>query len=338
MSNFPWRASGNVPPVGDGELDALLTAGQPAQHAAPALQPVAELLAALQAAPADSELAGKATALAAFRGAAGQQQREHHLPARRQALLSALLRARLAAVAAGAAVVAVGGTAAAAYAGALPVSLQRVAHVVIAAPAVIARPDPARHAAPGVWHALSGHSAFGLCNAYENGSAAEKAVASGKLVTAADGRGEVKSFCARILHPGAAHARAAGHPASGPARRPGQPARRPGRHDARPGRHERWPGGHVPWPAGHHGWPGLPGIGAALPHGGSAGLQAGEAVPPAAKRVTGHGGKAAHHAGDAVRRAGKPAGPAVQLTYSHGKPTRVPAPGTSRHPQFRPRL
>ena len=331
MPNFPWRASGSVPPVGDGELDELLTAGQPPQHAAPALQPVAELLAALQAGPADSELAGKARALAAFRGAAGLQHREHRVRARRPALL----RARFAAAAASAVVVAVGGTAAAAYAGALPASLQRVAHVVIAAPAFSARPDPGKHAGHGAGPAVTGHSAYGLCNAYDHaarhGSATEKAVAFRNLAKAASGRSRVKSFCAGVPHPGASPASAASQAASGQGARPEGHVRRPGRHDTWPGKHHTWPGGHVTWPGGHDTWPGIPGAGKPQPHGKSGAQQPGDAVLPAAKRAAHRAENAAHRAANVVRYA-------VQLTHSTGKPTRVPAPGTRRHPQFRPRL
>jgi hypothetical protein len=287
MSNFPRRASGNVPPVADGELDELLTAAQPPQHVAPALQPVAELLAALQAGPADSELAGKASTLAAFRGAGGQQQRERHVPARKSALLRALLRARLAAAVAGAAAIAVGGTAAAAYAGALPASLQRVAHIVIAAPAV--RSDPGAQAARRTGHSAPHHRT----------AAPDRDTAASHV---AGGHGA----------PRGGHARPAGHHAL------------PGRHDTWPGKHHGWPGGHNPWPGQHEGWPGLPGVGAGHPHEKPVAHQPGDASATAAKL-------AVHLPADAVRDA-------AQLTHFTGKPTRVPAPGARRHPQFRPRL
>ena len=71
MPDFPWRADRAVPPEGDDALDELLTAGQPPQDAAGGLQPVAAVLAALRAGPADGVHAGQARALAEFRNTVG---------------------------------------------------------------------------------------------------------------------------------------------------------------------------------------------------------------------------------------------------------------------------
>jgi hypothetical protein len=142
MPEFPSRADGGVPPVGDSALDELLTAGQPPQDAAAELQPVAAVLAALRAGPADGELAGQARVLAEFRSTV----RVSHRPgrARRPAPLRERLGSKLAVIIAATAV-AVSGTAAAAYVGVLPGPLQQAAHDVLAAPLASApqgRPAP----------------------------------------------------------------------------------------------------------------------------------------------------------------------------------------------------
>jgi hypothetical protein len=130
MPDFPSRADGTVPPAGDSALDELLTAGQPPRDAAAGLQPVAAVLAALRAGPADGELAGQARALAEFRSTV----RVSHRAGRRRAR-PAPFRERLGsklAIITAATVVAVGGTVAAGYFGALPGPVQRVARDVIA--------------------------------------------------------------------------------------------------------------------------------------------------------------------------------------------------------------
>lgn len=158
MPDFPWRADRAVPADGDGALDELLTAGQPPQDAAAGLQPVAAVLAALRAGPADGMHAGHARALAEFRNTVGVSHPAGRGRARRRAPLRRRLSSKLAVITAAAAAAAIG-TAAAAYVGALPGPLQRAAHDVIAAPAadaghgraapaaVGARPFPARSAA-----------------------------------------------------------------------------------------------------------------------------------------------------------------------------------------------
>ncbi len=122
MPIFPWSSRGDVPPVGDPAFDALLAGNLRPEDTADGLGPVAEAIAALNAAPVTSELAAEASARAMF-SAAGRSGAPVRSRRRRRPLVTALLSARLA-VAAGAAAT-VGGAAAAAYAGALPAAAQR---------------------------------------------------------------------------------------------------------------------------------------------------------------------------------------------------------------------
>jgi hypothetical protein len=138
MPDFASRADGTVPPAGDSALDELLTAAQSPQDAAAGLQPVAEVLAALRAGPADGELTGQARALAEFRSTV----RVSHRAGRRRARpvpFRERLGSKLATITAATAV-AVGGTVAAGYFGALPGPIQRTARDVIASHG---RPAPA---------------------------------------------------------------------------------------------------------------------------------------------------------------------------------------------------
>jgi hypothetical protein len=157
MPDFPSPADGAVPPAGDSPLDELLTAGQPPQDVAAGLQPVAAVLAALRAGPADGELAGQGRVLAEFRSTVRVSHRAGRSRARRPAPLRERLSSKLAVITAAAAV-AVSGAAAAAYAGALPGPLQRAAHNVIAAPEAGAAHGRAAPAAVGA-RPLHSHSA-----------------------------------------------------------------------------------------------------------------------------------------------------------------------------------
>ena len=119
-------------------------------------------------------------------------------------MLTSLLSTKLAAAAAAAAVT-VGGVAAAAYAGALPASMQKIAHDVVGAPSAHSSAQ-ATHAATPVGPDATGHAAYGLCTAYAHlkadGSAKKKAVAFRNLVTAAGGAANVTAYCAKVAHPG----------------------------------------------------------------------------------------------------------------------------------------
>ena len=203
MPIFPWPARGDVPNAGDPVFDALLTGNLLPEDAAEGLRPVAEAIAALNAAPSASELAAEASALAVFRGAAGVSAEPARSPRRRHPLPTSLLSAKLAA--AGAAVaVSVGAVAAAAYAGALPASVQKIAHDTLGAPAPHPSTRPSHPATPAGPDA-AGRAAHGLCNAYAHlkadGSARQKAVAFRKLATAAGGAANVAAYCARVASP-----------------------------------------------------------------------------------------------------------------------------------------
>lgn len=222
MPVFLWSARGGVPPAGDSAYDALLEGKPLPEAAAEALRPVAEAIDALNRAPETTELAGEATALAVFRGRVGMSAERSRSRRRRHPLIRALLSAKLAAaVAAGA--VTLGGVAAAAYAGALPTSMQNLAHDTFGAPSAHQSAQPTHSATP-VGPSATGHAAFGLCTAYAHlsahGTAAQKAVAFRNLVTAAGGAANVTTFCAAVAHPGTTPS---GMPASHPTGQPGTP-------------------------------------------------------------------------------------------------------------------
>ena len=119
MPNIPGSQGADVPELPDGTLDALLTGDLLTDEAFAGLQPAAALLAALNAAPEDGELAGHARALAEFRHRGGMPVRSRRSARRRHRLLTSLLTVKAAAAAAVAAA-ALGGVATAAYTGALP--------------------------------------------------------------------------------------------------------------------------------------------------------------------------------------------------------------------------
>lgn len=233
MPNFPWPARRDVSGIQDAALSALLAGAElPADAAAP-LQHVADVLAALRAAPASGELAGAAAALAEFRHRVGVPDQPHRSRRRRPTLLTSLLSAKAAAAAA-IAVASLGGAATAAFAGALPAPAQRLAHDTIGAPAARGShhdsPDAARSGTPAGPNA-AGPAAYGLCTAYahatKHGSAAQKAVAFRNLVKAAGGAAKVAGYCAAVPHPGASQSPSP-HPTGSPASHPaGKPASHP---------------------------------------------------------------------------------------------------------------
>ncbi len=226
MPIFPWSARGDVPPIGDPACDALLAGNLLPGDAADGLRPVAEAIAALNAAPTMSELAAETSVLAVFRGAVGMSAEPTRSRRRRHPLLTSLLSAKLAAAAAAAAVT-VGGAAAAAYAGALPASMQKFAHDTLGAPPARPSAQPTHSATP-VGPDATGHAAYGLCTAYAHlkadGSARQKAVAFRNLATAADGAANVTAYCAAVAHPGEPASHPTGEPASHPT---GEPASHP---------------------------------------------------------------------------------------------------------------
>jgi hypothetical protein len=232
MLSFPWRSRIDIPQVGDSALDALLARDLEPEETAATLRPVAEVLAALRAAPSGGNLAGLDQALAEFRRAGGMPDGFHRSRPRRPALLRTLLSVKLAAAVAA---TVLGGSIAAAYAGALPAALQKFAHTSIAAPVASASPRPheTRRAGVPVGPNPAGPAAHGLCTAYSHvqahGSATQHAVAFRNLAAAAGGAGQVAAYCATVPRPGVDPL---GEPASHATGRP----------DARP----------VPTPAGKH--------------------------------------------------------------------------------------
>jgi hypothetical protein len=244
MPNIPGSQRADVPELPDGALDALLTGEPGTDEAYAGLQPAAALLAALNAAPQDGELAGHARALAEFRRRGGMPVHARRSARRRSRLLTALLTAKAAAAAAAAAAVALGGVAAAAYTGTLPAPAQQFAHSVIGAPSPqpshrpgTPQATPARTGAVGP--DATGPAAFGLCTAYAHakahGTASQKATAFRNLAAAAGGAAKVAAYCTTVPHPGRPQssrpASAPTHPAGRPTSHPtGKPSSAPNPH------------------------------------------------------------------------------------------------------------
>ena len=161
MPDFPWLSRRDVPETGDPSLAALLAWAQFAESSAPEMRPMGEILAALTAGPADDELTGEAAAMAAFRNRPGVGRPGLRGHRRRSRPIFSLLPAKAAAVAA-ATVLGLGALATAAYVGALPTPVQRIAHVIIGAPATEAHPptglSPARPSPTGDARATAAHS------------------------------------------------------------------------------------------------------------------------------------------------------------------------------------
>jgi hypothetical protein len=253
MPNIPGSPRADVPELPDGALDALLTCDLVTDEACAGLQPAAALLAALNAAPQDSELAGHARALAEFRHRGGRPVHARRSARRRPRLLTSLLTAKAAAAAAAAAVALGGGVAAAAYTSTLPAPAQQFAHSVIGAPSPQpshrpGTPQPSHRpgtpqATPARTDAVgpdaTGPAAFGLCTAYAHakahGTASQKAVAFRNLAAAAGGAAKIAAYCAAVPHPGSSQssqsASAPTHPAGQPASHPtGKPSSQPTPH------------------------------------------------------------------------------------------------------------
>ena len=250
MPNIPGSQRADVPELPDGALDALLTGDLVTDEACAGLQPAAALLAALNAAPQDGELAGHARALAEFRRRGGMPVHARRSARRRPRLLTSLLTAK-AAAATVAAAAALGGAAAAAYTSTLPAPAQQFAHSVIGAPSPqpshrpgtqqpshrpgIPQANPARPDAVGP--DATGPAAFGLCTAYAHakahGTASQKAMAFRNLAAAAGGAAKIAAYCAAVPHPGSSQPGqpAPAHPAGRPASHPtGKPSSHPTRH------------------------------------------------------------------------------------------------------------
>ena len=211
MPNIPGSPGADGPGLPEGLLDALLTGDLLTgdlltDETVAGLRSATALLAALNAGPEDGELTGHAQALAEFRHRGGSPGPSGYFRHRR--LITARLAVKV--TAAAVAVAVLGGAAAAAYAGALPTPVQRLAHNAIGAPAPKAshgpatpQVTPAHSAAAGP--DATGPAAFGLCNAYAHakahGTAAEKSAAFRNLA-AAGGAANITAFCAVVPHPG----------------------------------------------------------------------------------------------------------------------------------------
>ena len=232
MPSILGSPRGGVPGLPDGALDALLAGDLLTDEALAGLKPATALLAALNAAPEEGELAGHARALAEFRHRGSMPVHSRRSAPRRPRLLTSLLTVKAAAAAAAAAA-ALGGVAAAAYTGALPAPAQQLAHNAIGAPS----PKPSH--SPGTPQATptrpgatgpdaTGPAAFGLCTAYTHakthGTATQKAVAFRNLAAAAGGAAKIAAYCAAVPHPGSTQS---GRPASAPTHPSGQPTSHP---------------------------------------------------------------------------------------------------------------
>ena len=244
MPYIPGSPRADVPELPDGALDALLTGDLVTDEACAGLQPAAALLAALNAAPQDGELAGHARVLAEFRHRGGRPVHARRSARRRPRLLTSLLTAKAAAAAAVAAAAALGGVAAAAYTSTLPAPAQQFAHSVIGAPSPqpsqrpgTPRATPARTDAVGP--DATGPAGFGLCTAYAHakahGTASQKAMAFRNLAAVAGGAAKIAAYCAAVPHPGSSQssqsASAPTHPAGRPSSHPtGKPSSRPTSH------------------------------------------------------------------------------------------------------------
>jgi hypothetical protein len=201
MPNFLGPGHRDVPIIEDTPLAALLAGAELPAGSPPELRPLAEALAELRARPADDELEGETQTLAAFRNHLGAPRMAPRPPARTPRSRRRLLPVKAAAAAA--TLLCLGGIATAAYAGALPATVQRLAHRIIAAPAPASQPaltpSPARPAA-------TGGPAYGLCTAWAHakarGTRKQQAVAFGRLAAAAGGAGNVTAYCATAAPPG----------------------------------------------------------------------------------------------------------------------------------------
>jgi hypothetical protein len=185
--DMPINARGDIPRIGDPAFDALLDRSLEPEGTPAGLRPLAEGLAALEAAELRSRPGAEASALAAFRSGVGRSA----APARRRPgshpVIARLLTARAAAATAAAAVI-LGGTAAAAMADKLPAPAQKVAHDVIGAPSTPAG-HPTHSASPQA-SSLPGHSAFGLCTAWANANASRRRSQSQLVLRLGEAPGE----------------------------------------------------------------------------------------------------------------------------------------------------
>jgi hypothetical protein len=265
MQNIPQSPLQDGSAVSDADLVALL-AGK--WDVAPALQPVADVLAALSAEPSLGELAGETRAVAEFRRRTGVPAPRRHAR-RRTAGLTSRLSAKAAAGAAAATLV-LGGAATAAFANMLPAPIQRFAHDFIGAPDApsTAQPVPARAkpTAPGqvASHGTSKSSAKTHSTSRHpnrHGHHGQPGTGQGQQGHGQQGTGQGQQGTGQGQS-GAGHA---GQPGAG---HPGQPGAGQGRQGNGPGDPRamgQYGDPHVLWrqgdphplatPIAHHAWP-----------------------------------------------------------------------------------
>ncbi len=225
MPNLPRPGRRDAPAIPDASLAALL-AGTPPPDQSAAVQPAADVVAALRAGPGRDELGGEAAALAEFRSCRARAARPASRARRRPRAARRAMRIPVrAAAAAAVAAVGIGSLASAAYAGALPAPIQRLAHAAIWAPAVT-RSHPHQGAEPG-----AGHPAVAQCPAPERGGTTAPALDAGMP-------------SARTAGASTAGTRTSAGAAGGRQGVPCGPARRPARR--RTTRTGCWP---APWPS-----------------------------------------------------------------------------------------
>jgi hypothetical protein len=218
MPNFPWPGRGTASANDDAALAGLLSGTHVPEDLPAALQPAADVLAALRARPSTNEVAGLTAAMAEFRERVGAPDPSRRTPRRRPALLTSFVSAKVAAAAA-AVVVVVGGMATAAYAGALPSTAQGIAHDWIGAPA-------AHHSHARTLSTEAGKSGTGAASASKRHR-----------------RHHFRRFGCYV--PGAS-SKSAAHPSWSPGAHPSWS----------PGAHPSWsPGAHPSWsPSAHPSW------------------------------------------------------------------------------------
>lgn len=248
MPTLPWPTQPEAR-----TLDALLAGDFQPEQAPGELRSVAEVLAALQAPPDQREVAGWGEALTVYRQMAGRPGTPGRpRPQRRPGLFASLLCARVAAAAGAVAVAALGSGVAAAYTGSLPAALQRIAHEALAAPGARVAVPTAEGSGHPAGPSVTGAAAYGLCNAYQHGTASQRAVAFHDLVRAAGGADKVAAYCASVPHPGPATApgrrvgqtSSSANPGHGrkPTAPPGKPTKPPGKPSTPPGKPTASPG------------------------------------------------------------------------------------------------
>ena len=231
---------GDVPPVGDPAVEALLAGNLPPADAATELRPLAEAFAALRVAPGARELAGEPAARAAYRGGFGHVPRPARSHRRRKPGLGPVLTAAKLAVAGA---VAVGAMTGAAYADVLPAPVQNLAHRTLGAPAPHrATPTGQRGTPGGLTPAVI--RADGLCHAWSraeaHGRAGQESAAFRNLAAAAGGPAQVTAYCEAAAHRGtpppgqqASHPQVTPSAASSPTP-PGQAKGKPSSHPTHP--------------------------------------------------------------------------------------------------------